>query len=240
MGKTVNIEEARSLFTPWLLGSVLRHCLDGLDSLLWDVWRLAKVANFPTEDGLLRISDYNDFVEQQERFLGGKTVGNKLAAIREQFPGVIPARWETPLDGLIKLRNCLTHGGGVVRPRDLTSAKRLTVLYSVVRPVIVDAQGTKRPLKLPHVSAEGEWLGMERRWKRRMFASGPRVKFKTQQFAEILLSLWVFAIDLRSSLVEVVLKPRGLVEPEVDLRPRLSFEVVHVNAAGNPIPDQPA
>jgi hypothetical protein len=207
---------------------LLRDGIEALEVILCDVWMLATIPTLTGPDQLVHSSSLARFNTDLRKFRDSKTLGQKVAALNSDFPELITPPWLKVLNGLLALRNCLTHGGGIVREKDLTSPKRLIVSWRALQVLYVGPDGTVTLLReIPQQQLPGGHLGVRTTWKRRQFKLGERPILTRQELSELLLSLLFFAQDLRASLLRH-LQAAGLAPKNLDLTPKFDFVAINL------------
>lgn len=232
LGEPLRVRDIREEFKRWLLGVGLRECIDGLEHFLWDTWRVATVVTLPRPDGLVSGSELQRFWTEETKFLEGKHLGQKVVELRRRFPDLVPDRWDRALKGLVQLRNCLTHGRGIVRKRDLTSEKTLFVTWEVLEVELEELDGKRHRLADlqagPLPAGDFDKAFPTFTWRRRFFRLGSEIHLSVQEFSEIAMSLMHFAFRLRKNLGDH-LRSKGVDLGDVDLEPRVQFVVVDLS-----------
>lgn len=204
----VSSEEARQDVQTWLIGVGLRDAIEALAKYAEDVRFMAF---------LLRTKE-SPFRVERDMTMGEAVRELKNTALRKFAKSGWPDRIKdlettfglhvdaTHLLSIQKLRNCLTHRGGIVDETDVTDPDRdaLVVTYIVWQLTRRDADGKNTDVNPgDHVPA-GSWIGLRKMPKDLIFIRGKRIVINPNQFHSLMYTLWEFGESLREELMRYI------------------------------------
>jgi hypothetical protein len=220
LGSRLPLEKLPAEFGIWTLGSGLRDMIEALEPFLDEVWKISWAlkthAGGPggpmSKDELFGILEDHDkrYAEFREF-----SVSKKLSLILEEEPTLLSRERKIALFSIIGLRNCLVHRRGVVGPRDCDAEGVMTVTWQETRALIEYEDGSIEPLYVGMVTEQAGTVIFKRSWKETKFQLGDQVRFETQDFADIALTLFFGATHMRETFLAKV-KELGIetVEPQ--------------------------
>ncbi len=209
IGSRLPLDKLPTEFGIWTLGSGLRDVIEALEPFLNEVWRVSWAlkahAGGPggpmSKDEILGVLQDHDkgYVEFREF-----PVAKKLSRLLEEEPALLPREVKVAFFSIINLRNCLVHRRGVVGPRDCAAEGVMTVVWQETRVLIEYEDGSVEPLYVGMVTEQAGTVIFKRSWKETKFLLGDQVRFDTQDFADIVLTLFFGALHMRDTFLENV------------------------------------
>jgi len=233
IGSRLGSEALEAEFSPWIMGHVLSDLIEALEPLIDCVFKCAVFGAAP------RGSDSQEAMEQfLRRFeappANGQPLGAKLGALRRDFPEVLPEELATAADPLRRLRNCLTHGGGVVRKRDCDESGFLRVDGFIWDLVLVTEGGDELAVAPGFVSPGGT-LAMKRRAAPLAWRPGERAVVSERDLLCIAGTLYHLATKLRENLHRHLAAAGRLPPGFVPTAPSMTVRGVFGEAEGNAV-----
>ena len=196
-----------------ILAGGLRDCVDAIGGALVAAYRECQLWAQPgtivqQDDGNLHLTATTTGAWWNETFVTGAerferlTLPEKIARL-EQLGLARPAYAEHVLS-LNAARNCLTHRGGVVGPRDLKAAadEGLEVTWRRME-LSAMHDGHVRPLDIGSTVEEGETVRVEVAATSRVFALGERITFSEDDFSEMALTFMLYAQQITAGILEM-------------------------------------
>jgi hypothetical protein len=202
----------------WTLGNGLRDMIEALEPFLEEVWKVSGALKAhagesggpKTQDEIFGI--LQDLDKGHAGFQG-YPVTKKLALLLKEEPSLLSREEKIAFFSIIALRNCLVHRRGIVGAKDCEGKDALSVTWLETRVLIEYQDGSREPLYAGMVTEREGMAILKRSWKETAFRLGDQVRFDTQDFADIALTLFFGALHMRDTFLEKV-KTLGIqVEP---------------------------
>lgn len=169
-------------FDSWIIASSLRELHMYFEVFLNQIWYWSKAVR---DHGTALPSDY---VVEDRVFRDISSVRKKM----ETIGGIlsVEVQWLKTLTSMHFARNCLSHGAGHVRERDLTDGQALVVEWSGMDVYVHDGEEKiliEEAIRLPYQvkSTEGATVVAEVVHRARAFKLGEKVHLENYELAEI-------------------------------------------------------
>lgn len=198
IGSRIGNEALESEFAPWVKGHALSDLIEALEPLIDCVYKCAVFGAAPREFPSQEAAD-QFLLTFETPPANGQPLGRKLDALRRDFPEVLPEELAAAADPLRRLRNCLTHGGSVVRARDCDETGKLRVDGLIWDLVFVTEAGEELAISPGFVSPGGT-LAMKRRATPLAWEPGERAVVSERDLLCIAGTLYQLATKVREKL----------------------------------------
>lgn len=198
-------KEAMEEFRSWLICSSLKEIHLFFDLFLNQYWNILRaVSKFGTKVPL-------DFVWMDAGFADITSVSKKLTKVGEVIP--LDPAWDAAIRSFHQMRNCLAHGAGHVRKRDLTEDDKLVLKWSGMK-VYLEDQGKRMDIedaiRTGYVAGEGgARVVMEVKTIEKEFGLGDKLNLSQEELGEIIHFYVSVAKTLVARLLDF-LRARGV------------------------------
>ncbi len=185
-----DLEGSKADFKRWMIANGLRDCAEALHAHLEIVFARCLLMKLGAGTGKVPSEILEEEYERPRRAFHDGSINKTLRCLEEQF--AIAFREDTfrCFKSLNKVRNCLSHRGGVVRKNDCNNGEELKVEWRVLLPVRED--GTEVEFGKPlHSTA----LYLRQDVRVRSFQIGNHIDFSSRDFAEFLMNYTLLAIE---------------------------------------------
>lgn len=211
LGKRLPLEQLPSEFKTWTLAHGLRDSIEALEPFLEEVWKICWALRVqpggprPQEELPALLGD----LERAKVEFQVLPVAKKLSKILEEYPSLLTSSWKRAIYSIIGLRNCLVHRRGIVGEPDCRGKGAMAVNWQEMELLIRYEDGSSEPAVKGTVTKMDGWVALKRSWKEKTFPLGAEVQLDTQDFAEIVLTLYSAAMYMRNVFLKV-LEDRGI------------------------------
>lgn len=216
LGTPLPAEELLSQYQRWLVDRAIEGCIESLEPLLMRVWGLCRLSERDrdrqyTPDELAEVIREIEGAE-----LKREPLGRQLDLFQRNYPGVFGDELHELLRALKKVRVCLTHAAGIVRPDDTTTDGILVVPVTEVWFELHDDEGGVERVGPGYVAERGGQLVLRRARQIREFGAGERLEITLSDFVGIAYTVFLAAMGLRQRAADF-LKTRGVLPPDFQL-----------------------
>jgi len=198
-------------YRAWVLGHAFTDAVEALEPLIADLIKSARIAMLVSSGAPVAEAMAQRAIEAVD--IQRAPLGAKLDLLAREFSGVLPQDVRPALAALNKLRVCLTHAGGVVRPNDCNTEDGLEV-SQIFREFWVEyVDGSSEPLHLGMTSRAEGWIVMRRARAPRVFQVAERIRLTDQDLLRIDATIFELVLELRKNFY-AFLREIGAVDPE--------------------------
>jgi hypothetical protein len=217
---------SRKSFSQWIVGAGLQFAITKLELFLVDVSAVTSVIQHckdgqvvaPISGTLDEIIDHLRDIHMGE--FEKRLWPAKLSYLKKNFG--ITSNLETQLLTITRLRNCLTHRGGIVGDKDVTDSHNdsLTMEYIDHRLMaLLPGRDEKQQLEVGDSFPKDTQITVERSFETLTFKKGERVSLTVGQFQNTLYTLLHFGEEIIKSC-EHLIQSKGIDLNEVNLSPK--------------------
>lgn len=194
------VADVRQELAVWIIRSGLRESIEMVSGFLEDIRQQCSLVPI-LKQGRTTCGDFEKAYETESKQfheLGfPKKIRGHSKSIFERFTICSSKELEDAVISINTARNCLVHGGGRVRQKDLSEDNQLIVTWFTSELFVSGVSG-RRKLEMPNAHFEAdEMLGFEiKPGGEKRFSKGEPVVFTVHEFNEICITLYMFSREI--------------------------------------------